>query len=133
MKRVVIDTNVLVSSTLTAEGNSAKVFNLVSNKQIQLIYCPAILDEYKRVLAYKKLNIKLQTQRKILTLIEKLGIVIMPGFSKIPMPDESDRVFYDTAQMSKAILVTGNIKHYPLESFIMLPADFLKTLNTDEI
>jgi len=43
----------------------------------------------------------------------------------ISLPDESDRIFYDTACESKAILITGNKKHYPDEEFIMTPADFL--------
>jgi len=44
------------------------------------------------------------------------------------MTDETDRVFYDTAKASGAILITGNIRHYPAMPFIMTPADFLGTL-----
>ena len=51
MKRVVIDTNVLVSSTLSSEGNSAKIMNLISDKEVQLYYSPEILAEYRKVLA----------------------------------------------------------------------------------
>ena len=125
MKRAVIDTNVLVSSILSSEGNPAKVMNLVSDKQIQLFYSSVILDEYKRVLAYKKLNIITQTQRRIIDVIEDLGTLIEPTASDIILHDESDRIFYDVARASEAILITGNLKHYPAEIFIMTPADFL--------
>ena len=125
MKRVVIDTNVLVSSTLSSEGNSARIMNLISDKQIQLFYCPAIMDEYKRVLAYEKLSITMQTQRSVVNAIEELGIMIEPVAGDIPLPDESDRVFYDTARISGSILITGNIKHYPTEAFVMTPTAFL--------
>jgi len=42
----------------------------------------------------------------------------------VVMPDESDRTFYDTAKTCGAVLVTGNMRHYPSESFIMTPAKF---------
>ena len=124
MKRVVIDTNVLVSSTLSSKGNPAQIMNLISDKQIQLFYSNAILDEYKRVLAYDKLNITLQTQVATIAAIEELGILIEPAASEMTMPDESDRTFYDTARESGSTLVTGNVMHFPDKSFIMTPADY---------
>ncbi|MDR2547051.1 MAG: putative toxin-antitoxin system toxin component, PIN family [Lachnospiraceae bacterium] len=126
MKKVVIDTNVLVSSILTYDGNPARVMEKISNKQITLIYCPEILREYETVLSYDKLNIASQTQFKIINEITKLGVLIKPTSSDIILLDETDRIFYETAKTSEAILITGNIKHYPNESFIMTPASFLQ-------
>ena len=125
VKRTVIDTNVIVSSVLSSKGNSAQIMNLISDKQIQLFYCLAILDEYRKVLAYERLNIVPQTQRNIINALQDLGILVEPVASDIFFQDESDRVFYDTARVSGAILVTGNLKHYPTDKFIMTPADFL--------
>jgi len=48
--------------------------------------------------------------------------------SNIPMPDESDRIFYDTAKQSGSILITGNTKHFPDEPFIMTPAEFMRMM-----
>ena len=130
MKRAVIDTNILVSSILSSEGNPARIMNLISDKQIQLFYCPEILDEYKRVLAYEKLNIAPQTQEKMVNAIEALGIMIEPVASDISLIDESDRIFYDTAKASGAILITGNIKHFPIdEPFIVTPVQFINLLD----
>jgi hypothetical protein len=42
------------------------------------------------------------------------------------MPDETDRKFYDVAQSVNAWLITGNIRHYPPDPFVMLPAEFLR-------
>ena len=91
MKRVVIDTNVIVSSIISPSGNPAKIMNLFFSDEIQLIFNAL-------------------------------------GLSDVPMLDEDDRVFYDTAKESGAILVTGNTKHFPAESFIMTPSDFLAYL-----
>jgi hypothetical protein len=34
--------------------------------------------------------------------------------------------FYDIAKAADAILITGNIKHYPDEPFILTPAAFIQ-------
>ena len=42
------------------------------------------------------------------------------------MTDEDDRAFYDTAKNNDAYLVTGNTRHYPNESFILTPTEFMR-------
>ena len=131
MKRVVIDTNVLVSSAISSGGNPEKIMNSVSDKQLQLCYCHEIIDEYRRVLAYDRLKISIEIQREIIKAIERVGLLVDPAVSDFPMADETDRVFYDTAKASGAMLVTGNIRHFPPESFIMTPLDFIKACYLD--
>ena len=58
--------------------------------------------------------------------------MIEPVASTISLPDETDRVFYDTAKSSDSILITGNIKHYPSDEFVMSPSDFLKSISSDD-
>jgi putative PIN family toxin of toxin-antitoxin system len=124
MKKVVVDTNVLVSATLTPHGNAAQIMNLISFEEIQFFYCKEILSEYERVLAYERLNIPISVQKDVLEGIKRLGISIVPVSSTFPMIDESDRIFYDTAKASSAILITNNEKHFPNEPFIMRQAKF---------
>jgi len=58
MINIVIDTNVIVSAALSPTGNPAKIITLISNtEEINIFYSSAILSEYKRVLAYEKLNL----------------------------------------------------------------------------
>jgi putative PIN family toxin of toxin-antitoxin system len=128
MKRVVIDTNVIVSAALSITGKPAQILELISTNEILLVYSEEMLAEYRRVLAYTKLNISRQTQAKLIQGIEGIGILIEPTASEIPMIDESDRVFYDTAKEAGATLITGNTKHYPEENFIMTPAHFLESM-----
>ena len=64
--------------------------------------------------------------RRFIDLLRNIGISFDPPPSTIKLQDESDRIFYDTAKGSASYLITGNIKHYPKESFILLPADFLR-------
>jgi putative PIN family toxin of toxin-antitoxin system len=127
MRQVVIDTNVLISATLSPLGKPAHIMSLVSFKELQLYYCEDILDEYKRALAYKRLKIPVSAQNKAIAGIAKLGVLVSPPTaSTIAMPDESDRIFYDIAQANKAFLITGTTKHFPAKPTIITPADFLE-------
>ena len=132
MKRIVIDTNILVSAALSPKGKPAQIMILISLNELQLFYCSKIIDEYKKVLAYEKLKIPFQAQKNAIEGINKLGISIEPKASIIPFPDEADRIFYDVARASGAILITGNIKHFPVESFIMTPSDFMALLEIEK-
>ena len=126
MTKVVIDTNVLVSSRLSADGNAAKIMDLIADGEIELYYSSKILDEYERVLAYEKFKFNIKKQKDTINQIKEIGILTTTNPSSTPFgKDESDRIFYDTAKQAKAILVTGNMKHYPSEPFIKSQADYL--------
>ena len=131
MKRVVVDTNVLVSSILSPENSPAMVMDLVSDRYLALYFCLSILDEYRRVLAYQKLRISLQTQIMIIKTIIELGFIIEPESSSMYFMDESDRIFYDTAKAVGATLISGNTRHFPNDPYIMTPGDFLRSLQRD--
>ena len=133
MMKIVIDTNIVISAALSHLGNPAKIINLVrNNEDIQLYYNMVIWAEYKKVLSYVRLNLPKEEQEKALESIQETGIIINPVTSKIPLPDESDRIFYDTAKACNAYLITGNIKHYPTEPFILTPAQFVALFSENE-
>ncbi len=125
MQNVVIDTNVVISATLSPNGNPSKIMNMVFDGEIQIYYCQAILDEYTDVLARTRLHIAFDTQHNIMNGIRRFGVLTKPITSNMALPDESDRMFFDVATHCEAILITGNLKHYPLKSFIMTPTDYL--------
>jgi len=127
MPNIVIDTNVVISAALTPHGNPAKIMKAVYEKEeLQLYYSLGILDEYEGVISRPYLKLPFADRATIIDRIKKIGILIDPNPSEIPLPDESDRIFYDTAKTAGAILVTGNIKHFPTEIFILSPQEFLE-------
>jgi putative PIN family toxin of toxin-antitoxin system len=128
MLNVVVDTNVFVSGLLSTHGNSAQIINAFKEKQFNLLYNNEILFEYRDVLYRDKLGLNTKDVDDLLDEISRVGFAIMSGESDIPLLDEDDRPFYDVAQTSGAILVTGNIRHFPNEPFIKTPADFLNIL-----
>jgi len=63
---------------------------------------------------------------QLLALILDVGIQVAAKLSTIDLPDESDRKFYDVAKTANAYLVTGNIKHFPKEEWVLTPAELVK-------
>jgi len=131
MRRVVIDTNVLVSSVLSPTGVPAEILKRCFSDSLQSICSDEILEEYKRVLAYEKLNIETDTQSGIFDAMEETSIIIRPPKSTTPLPHESDRIFYDTAIAGEATLITGNTKHFPAEPFVVTPTEFMAKENNE--
>jgi len=125
---VVLDTNVLVSALWSKDGTPSKIAHLIPDKKIIPCYCDDILNEYNIVLSRPKFGFQKEQITALLVNIKKYGKAIVADKSTLPLPDESDRVFYDVARASEAILITGNIKHFPPEPFIMTPSEFLMML-----
>ena len=129
MINIVLDTNIIISSALTPQGVTAKIMNLIiDSENTQIYYSSKVIDEYQKVLAYEKLKIDQEIQIGIVNKIQTIGILIEPVGSNIYLPHEPDRVFYDAAKTAEAILITGNMKHFPKNSFVMTPQNFLNIL-----
>jgi putative PIN family toxin of toxin-antitoxin system len=125
--KVVLDTNVVVSAFLSPAGKPALILQLVLRRAIQICTNTAILAEYEQVLGRDKFTVKIgkPSIRRFFEILRAVGVDTVALPSNIKMPDETDRIFYDTAKATGAILVTGNKKHYPDEPFIQDPAEFL--------
>ena len=126
MRKIVLDTNVIVSAILSPQGTCSEIMDLVFNNELQAYYCDAILAEYKDVLSRASLDLNRKMRAMFFEIIREAGTVITSPTSDIVFPHESDRIFYDTARESGAVLITGNIKHFPAEDFIMTPSQFLE-------
>ena len=130
MINIVLDTNIIISAALSPKGNPAKILEFVTtDDELQIYYNAAIMAEYEEVLSREHLKLSIKTQHRIINTIKKAGILIDPPTSTMPLPDESDRIFYDTAKEVNAYLITGNLKHYPEEPHILLPARFIEIFN----
>jgi len=124
MQKVVLDTNIIISAAISDKGNPFAIINLVSEGKLTMYFNAAILDEYADVLSRDKFNLSVTKQKAVIDKIKEIGRIIVPNVSTIPLPDESDRKFYDTAKVANAYLITGNTKHYPEEPHILTPAQF---------
>ena len=126
MTRVVIDTNILISSIL-ANGPPAVIIDMVADGKLKPFYNDQIICEYWNVLHRPKFGFVSVQINQLIDIFMKTGMVInINRPSAVSMIDEEDRKFYDVAKTSHAYLITGNIKHYPKENLIVTPANFLK-------
>ena len=128
---VIIDTNVIVSSLLTQNPNSATAMtlDLFYNDLITLYYSNEIYAEYNDVLHRDKFHFDKELISILLAFIKQNGILVNPPSIDKTLPDIKDKPFYeivmdDSIRNSK--LITGNLKHYPISPNIMSPADFIK-------
>ncbi|MCT0230542.1 putative toxin-antitoxin system toxin component, PIN family [Synechococcus sp. CS-1324] len=88
---VVLDTNVVVSGILSPTGPPGRLLDLVMDETLQLMVEPRILQDN----------------------LEDLAIQVLAYPWPHPLPDPDDAVFLATAKAGIALLVTGNIAHFP--------------------
>ena len=130
----VIDTNVLVSALLSSKDDTAtvQVLGKVITGEIIPVYSNVITKEYREVLSRKKFGFSGDLIEYLMSAIEKYGILVDPSPSGITLPDMKDVPFYEVVLEKRddnAYLVTGNIKHFPKEPFIVTPRELLDILN----
>lgn len=128
----VIDTNVIVSALLNHDGesNPSIVLTNVISGNITPLYNEDIISEYKDVLSRDKFPFRQEDIESTIDLFVKKGILID---STVPIkenyPDLDDVVFYEVAMsMEGTYLVTGNIKHFPINSIVVTPAEMVEIL-----
>lgn len=131
----VIDTNVLVSAMLKWQSVPGTVMSLVFDGPVIPFFNEEILNEYKTVLSRPKFHLDEKDVNIILAGITKKGILLNSDKIDIELPDPKDVVFYEVVLEKKksddAYLITGNIKHFPAEPFIVTPREFIDIIIKD--
>lgn len=125
---IVLDTNILVSAAWSPGRNATKILNAVFMRRFTACYDYRILEEYQQVLHYPKFKFREIEIDSVLEPIIKNGISVIPDPIKDVSfeRDETDRKFYEVAVFCNAILVTGNLAHYPEDKNIILPGEFIE-------
>ena len=113
MMKVVLDTNVLVSGLLTRDGTCAHVLRLVLAGVLQLCADARILDEYERVLRRPPFQIPPDDVTEFLEFLHLGAEVVTPPPLAVELPDPDDLPFAEVAADQGAVLVTGNLRHFP--------------------
>ena len=96
-----------------------------------------ILAEYRDVLARKKFRFPPDLVEIILTRLAACSLNIFSVSEDFPeIADPKDRCFYAVTMLERqsedALLVTGNIRHFPVKPFVVTPAKFVEILQADK-
>ena len=111
-RRVVLDTNVVLSALLFNAGRLAWIRHAWQRQQLQPLVCKETVNELLRVLAYPKFKLTASEQEELLAdFLPYADVVELPA----PWPalpacrDEKDEMFLVLAHVGKAdALVTGD-------------------------
>ncbi|MBQ4218259.1 MAG: putative toxin-antitoxin system toxin component, PIN family [Butyrivibrio sp.] len=125
----VIDTNVIVSAALRWKSVPGSILELAFSGVIIPVLNNEIVAEYKEVLSRPKFKFTKDIVKDIIEEISKNAVFVDGKSLNIDLPDPKDRVFYEVTmeerQNEDAYLVTGNIKHFPMEPFVVTPRAML--------
>ena len=136
MKRyAVIDTNVLVSAAIKWQSIPGAVIEFVMEGIIVPLLNQEIVGEYRAVLSRPKFGLGKDIVDDIVTGMERHGLYVDEKPLDIILPDPKDRVFYEVVMEKRktndAYLVTGNIKHFPTEPFVVTPRQMVDIIMDD--
>jgi len=133
-KKVVLDTNVLISSLLKPKSKARDIYRLALRGEIELYTSVDLINELSRVLEYPKFGFeKLQKEVFLKNITRVATILVNPGLKiNVIKEDPPDNKFLECAVEAKVdYLISGDNKHLlPLKNFqgikIISPSEFLK-------
>ena len=73
IKRVVLDTNVIVSASLSRDGKPANIYRMFLAGKLTLVYCEEILAEYEDVLYRPHLKIPINDADIVIAAVRQHG------------------------------------------------------------
>ena len=114
IRRVVLDTNVLVSALLSTKGTEALALRLALSSIFEVGVTTAILDEYRDVLERPRFNIPRTEIDALFSQLKTQAKRVHPTHTVKTSPDEADNRFLECAETIDAeFLITGNKRHFP--------------------
>ncbi|WP_159444247.1 putative toxin-antitoxin system toxin component, PIN family [Eubacterium uniforme] len=128
----VVDTNVLISSVLS-NGAPHDILELIQNQNVIPVFDKRMLNEYYKVFHYDSFK-GLDEDIIVNVLYDVISNGIMVNdieHTKMVLKDKDDIPFFEVKENSKEFstyLVTGNLKHYPKDAFIIDSRMFLSII-----
>jgi putative PIN family toxin of toxin-antitoxin system len=129
---IVLDTNILVSALLSPLGKPAQILDMVLAGDATLAVDDRLLAEYQEVLARPRFAFDVEDVNTLLEYIRAEAIHVQSESLHLPLPDLDDLMFLEVAKTIRAILITGNLRHFPgehrAEVPVLSPTEFLSKL-----
>ncbi|MGE0422297.1 MAG: putative toxin-antitoxin system toxin component, PIN family [Reyranellaceae bacterium] len=134
MIRVILDTNVVVSALLSPHGPPGLILDLVLDGALEVAQTPRIVAEYRDVLARPRFALDPAEVEHVLGFLENEGVAAIAPPWPMALPDPADGEFLACAAAAAAILISGNLRHFPARSRrgvdVMSPRAFVDRLQS---
>jgi len=134
-RKVVIDTNVVISAVVSKYGNPAKIIERLISKDFENYASPAIITEIKSVLERENIRryASYEYRKFLLENFIVYSILVLPMFDeKAVVKDETDNMFINCALSANADIVSGDGHLLDLKKYkdvsIFTPREFLESL-----
>ncbi len=125
----VLDTNVLVSAMLKIDSVPGQIAAEALIGGIIPVLNETILIEYEDVLRRPKFQFDERAVRVFLDELKRRAVFTDAGTINETIPDPKDLVFYavlmEKRKDEETYLVTGNLKHFPMRTYIVTPREML--------
>ena len=136
MIRVVMDTNIIVSSLLIREGNPALIFKMFLWGEIENAITTEILAEVKEVFSRQKITKRMSLVKRefILNSLEEFSKKITPGLKLEEIKEDPDdnKILECAVAAAVEYIISGDDHLLKKKEFrgikIVSPAEFLKLM-----
>lgn len=132
----IIDTNVIVSAMLNPDSIPGMVLKYALAGVIVPYINKEIFKEYSEVIYRDKFGFDRKDIELVLNQLQEKAIDAERTQTNAFFTDKKDIVFYEVTLMARtktnAYLVTGNIKHFPKETFIVTPKEMIDIISKDK-
>lgn len=132
--RVVYDANVFVSAAISSGGAPARLVEHWLNGDVEVVVCPALVDELRRALARPKVarRIAAEDATQLLESVTQLAEVVTDPRCPPPVRtrDRGDDYLIALAAEQDVVLVTGDADLLELAPHapVLMPRQFLERL-----
>ena len=131
----VIDTNVVVSSMLKHSSNPGLIIDYVIAERIIPLLNEEIIEEYLSVLTRNEFGFNNIDIKETIDLIKKNAIYLEREQTIEAFIDKDDIVFFEIVMSARskmdAYLITGNMKHYPVRSYVVTPREMIEIIEKE--
>jgi uncharacterized protein len=132
MLKAVLDTNVVVSAHLTADGPASLIFRLALSRYFQCFFSEELVEEFSEVLLRKKFKLDAKEVAQSLRSFRASGVLVTPrNRITVARDSDDDKVLECAVEAQADYIVTGNIRDFPKQYrgvAVVLPRVFLNVL-----
>lgn len=136
MTRVVLDTNVLISATISPNGAPRRIVEAWELEQFEVLTCPGLISEFERALSYTRVKLRFseESARAVITAVRELPALFDdPLIVPDVIADADDNLLLALAADAEAdYLVTGDKLLLAVGTYertqILTPREFLEVL-----